>query len=47
MQELQNAHDIGARTVFFSDDNFLGNKGFTKELLASVIAWNVQQPRPL
>ncbi len=47
MQELQNAIDIGARTVFFSDDNFLGNKGFTKELLTSVIAWNVKQSRPL
>lgn len=47
MQELQNALDIGARTVFFSDDNFLGNKGFTKELLTSVIAWNVKQSRPL
>lgn len=47
MLELQNAHDIGARTVFFSDDNFLGNKAFTKELLASVIEWNIQQSRPL
>lgn len=47
LQELQNALNIGARTVFFSDDNFLGNKGFTQELLASVIAWNVKQSRPL
>lgn len=47
LQELQNAHDIGARTVFFSDDNFLGNKRFTVELLKAVIAWNVQQSRPL
>ena len=47
MQELQNALDIGARTVFFSDDNFLGNKGFTQELLTSVIEWNVKQSRPL
>jgi radical SAM superfamily enzyme YgiQ (UPF0313 family) len=47
MQELQNALDIGARTVFFSDDNFLGNKAFTKELLASVIKWNVKQSHPL
>jgi radical SAM superfamily enzyme YgiQ (UPF0313 family) len=45
--ELQNALDIGARTVFFSDDNFLGNKKFTKELLTAVIEWNVQQSRPL
>jgi radical SAM superfamily enzyme YgiQ (UPF0313 family) len=45
--ELQNALDIGARTVFFSDDNFLGNKKFTKELLSRVIEWNVKQARPL
>ncbi len=45
--ELQNALDIGARTVFFSDDNFLGNKKFTRELLGRVIEWNVKQTRPL
>ncbi|HIP82521.1 MAG TPA: DUF4070 domain-containing protein [Desulfocapsa sulfexigens] len=45
--ELQNAYDIGARTVFFSDDNFLGNKQFTRELLGSVIEWNVKKSRPL
>ncbi len=47
MLELQNAMDIGSRTVFFSDDNFLGNRGFTRELLTRVIKWNVQQTRPL
>lgn len=47
IQELQNAHDIGARTVFFSDDNFLGNKRFTEELLTKIIEWNVKQSRPL
>ena len=47
MQELQNAHDIGARTVFFSDDNFLGNKAFTRELLPRIIQWNIRQSRPL
>ncbi|WPD23493.1 MAG: radical SAM protein [Candidatus Electrothrix scaldis] len=47
LAELDNALDIGARTVFFSDDNFLGNKQFTRELLSRVIAWNVQQERPL
>ena len=45
--ELQNALDIGARTVFFSDDNFLGNKKFTEDLLSRVIEWNVKQARPL
>jgi len=47
LHELQNAHDKGARTVFFSDDNFLGNKRYTMQLLKAVIDWNVQQSRPL
>lgn len=47
MTEVKNAHAIGARTVFFSDDNFLGKKAFTKALLSELIQWNVQQTRPL
>ena len=47
LEELQNALNIGARTVFFSDDNFLGNKAFTKELLTKIIEWNIKQSRPL
>ncbi len=47
MLELQNVIDIGGRTVFFSDDNFLGNKAFTKELLTALIEWNIKQSRPL
>lgn len=45
--EVKNAHNVGARTVFFSDDNFLGNKQFTEELLSRLIAWNVKESRPL
>jgi radical SAM superfamily enzyme YgiQ (UPF0313 family) len=45
--EIKNAHDLGARTVFFSDDNFLGNKRFTEELLSKIIEWNTLQKRPL
>jgi radical SAM superfamily enzyme YgiQ (UPF0313 family) len=45
--EVRNAHKIGARTIFFSDDNFLGNKQFTRELLSRLIEWNVAQTRPL
>ncbi len=47
MAEVQNAHTIGARTIFFSDDNFLGNKRFTKKLLSCLVKWNLQQTRPL
>jgi len=45
--EVNNAHKAGARTVFFSDDNFLGDKRFTKRLLSKLIEWNVLQARPL
>ncbi len=47
MNEVKNAHAIGARTIFFSDDNFLGNKTFTRSLLQALIRWNVLQSRPL
>jgi len=47
MREVKNAHAIGARTVFFSDDNFLANKLFTEQLLAELISWNSAQTRPL
>ena len=47
MTEIQQAHKIGARTVFFSDDNFLVDKAFTEQLLAAIIAWNINQSRPL
>ncbi len=47
MVEVENAHTLGARSIFFSDDNFMGNKKFTRELLERVIDWNVRQERPL
>ncbi len=47
MDEIENAYAMGARTVFFSDDNFLGKKQFTKELLTRLLQWNRQQTRPL
>ncbi|MFP4474632.1 MAG: radical SAM protein [Desulfatibacillaceae bacterium] len=47
LAEVKNAHAIGGRTVFFSDDNFLGDKRFTRSLLAKVIEWNMEQTRPL
>ncbi len=47
LQEIENAYRIGARTIFFSDDNFFGNKTFTRELLNKLIEWNVRQTRPL
>ena len=47
LTEVKNAHNIGARFIFFSDDNFLGYIRFTKELLAALIEWNNLQTHPL
>jgi radical SAM superfamily enzyme YgiQ (UPF0313 family) len=47
MAEIRAAHALGCRNVFFSDDNFLGDKAFTRELLGRVIEWNAMQARPL
>ncbi|MDD5223244.1 MAG: DUF4070 domain-containing protein [bacterium] len=47
LEEVKTAHRLGAQTVFFSDDNFLGNRSFTKELLPELIRWNTAQAYPL
>ncbi len=47
LAEVRGAHAAGARSVFFSDDNFLGSRPFTEALLDAVIDWNLQQSRPL
>jgi radical SAM superfamily enzyme YgiQ (UPF0313 family) len=47
MREVKNAHDCGAETIFFSDDNFFVNKPFTVELLNEIIKWNRTLDRPL
>jgi len=47
LEEVKNVHRIGAQTVFFSDDNFLGNISFTKKLLPALIKWNTDQAHPL
>jgi radical SAM superfamily enzyme YgiQ (UPF0313 family) len=47
LTEVKNVHAAGGRTVFFSDDNFVGNKEFTKALLTRVYEWNSIQERPL
>jgi len=41
--ELSKLHEIGWRhSIFFVDDNFLGNKNKTKELLRTIIDWRKQ-----
>jgi radical SAM superfamily enzyme YgiQ (UPF0313 family) len=37
----------GAAMVFFTDDNFVGNRAYAKELLRALIAWNSRQRHPL
>ena len=33
----------GAGKVFFTDDNFIGNRAYAKELLGAVVRWNARQ----
>jgi len=47
LAEVKTAHQLGAQTVFFSDDNFIGNRSFTKKLLSELIRWNTAQAYPL
>jgi radical SAM superfamily enzyme YgiQ (UPF0313 family) len=37
----------GAPVVFFADDNFVGHRGYAKELLKALAKWNARQRRPL
>ena len=45
--ELKNAHAIGGESIFISDDNFIGNKKYTIDLLNAIIDWNSKLTRPL
>ncbi len=47
LEEVKAAHALGATSVFFTDDNFLGNKKFTRSLLTRLVEWNRAQSRPL
>lgn len=47
MTEVGNAHKLGARSVFFSDDNFLGDRAFTRRLLQRLEKWNSSLAHPL
>ena len=47
LDEVEAAHALGATSVFFTDDNFLGNKKFTRSLRTQLVEWNRAQSRPL
>ncbi|HOX46879.1 MAG TPA: DUF4070 domain-containing protein [Myxococcota bacterium] len=47
LREVQAVHALGARSVFITDDNFIGHKEHARALLEAIIAWNTRQTRPL
>lgn len=47
MLSVKNAQAWGAKTIFFSDDNFVVNRKFTTELLEEIIKWNKTLARPV
>jgi radical SAM superfamily enzyme YgiQ (UPF0313 family) len=47
MREVGAWHRAGVATVFFSDDNFVGNRAYAKEVLRALAAWNARQRRAL
>jgi radical SAM superfamily enzyme YgiQ (UPF0313 family) len=47
MVELRAAGALAEEGVFFSDDNFVVSRGFTKELLQKVIEYNTSRKNPL
>lgn len=47
MTELQHIEAMGAHSVFFSDDNFIGKPKFTRELVQALVEWNTTLAHPL
>jgi len=45
--EVEAWHRHGVPQVFFADDNFVGHRAYTKELLRALGAWNARQRQPL
>jgi radical SAM superfamily enzyme YgiQ (UPF0313 family) len=45
IQELEAWQARGVGTVFFADDNFVGNRAYAKELLRGMADWNARQRR--
>ncbi|HEY9787968.1 MAG TPA: radical SAM protein [Candidatus Obscuribacterales bacterium] len=47
MQEVQAWADAGQDHIMFSDDNFVGNRPYVKQLLREIITFNNQRKHPL
>lgn len=47
LEEVNTLANLGMGHIFFSDDNFIGNPGYTKELLRELIPLNNSFKRPV
>jgi radical SAM superfamily enzyme YgiQ (UPF0313 family) len=47
LKEVEAWQRLGMGQVFFADDNFIGHRGYAKELLRELAAWNARQNRPV
>jgi len=47
LEEIQTWKDAGFSMIFFSDDNFVGNRAHSKELLRHLAEWNKRQSKPM
>ena len=47
MNEIKKLQEIGIKMIFFADDNFSGNKRYTKELLRELIPFNNSLDNPI
>ena len=47
MKEIAECHRLGASQVFLVDDNFIGNKKLTKELLREMARWGSEHGYPI
>jgi radical SAM superfamily enzyme YgiQ (UPF0313 family) len=47
MEEVKALQRLGMKTVFFNDDNFVGNRKYAKDVLRALIPLNNSFPQPL
>lgn len=47
LREVELWADAGTELIFFSDDNFVGNRPYAKELLRALVAFNSKRAHPI
>src|SRR5262245_22561752 len=47
LAEIEECHRLGVRQIFICDDNFIGNKNATKELLRRMAQWGKERAYPI